>query len=638
VDTNITWQPSHFSPWMKYLVVTSVLAVLYVVTARLGLLLALPPDVKVPAVWPPSGIALAGVLLLRYRVWPGIWLGAFIGNLWDFFQAPGQAPLSSHLLLSSGIAVGSTLQPLVGAYLINRLMGGQNLLDSAGNVFRFVMVSLLMCLVASTIGVTFFLSAGFTTWANLGFNWMTWWLGDLIGVLVVTPLVLTWHRLPDFLVAPRRLAEAGPLLVVLLSVGLLNFGVWGPEGIDNGYLLYMTVPPLLWAVLRFGQHGATAALLLVSGIAVWGTSQHHGPWAMQTLNESFMPLQTFLGVLTLTSLALVGVLTERQRGVAALQESTERLHLAQEAGHIGVWDWNVLTGQLHWDGVETIHGLEAGSFGGSFEDYLQDVHSQDRDVVIKAVNQAIEQGGELDQQYRVVWDDGSIHWVHSKGRAFQDEQGRTVRLAGTCQDITRRKESDEAKVASEERFRSLIEHSYDAIAVVDHEGVFAYASPSVRTILGFAPEELLGTNGFNLVHPDELPEARGAFAQILQAPDNRAEVRVRAHRADGSWPWLEVSIMNLLHHPAVDGVVVNFRDITERKQQKSRPGKPCEGKCSLKKRFTTGSKTTSRWSIRCCTWSPSEYQTKQLRRYCGTARAESRPSPWCMKSYTGLKT
>lgn len=295
-------------PWLKHLALLLALSTLYVITARLGLTLALPPGDKATAVWPPSGIALAALLLLGYRLWPGIWLGAFLANFWDFFTPDNDFSLTTHLLASGGIAVGSTLQPLLGAYLLRRCLGQQSPLEGAGSVFWFLGVGLLMYLVAAMVGVTTLYLAGFTSLAVYSLNWWTWWLGDTVGVLMVTPLLLAWRKPPRVVREPRRLVEAGLLLAALLSVGLGAFGGWSPRGIDAGFLVYMTIPLLVWAALRFGLRGATAALLLTLGIGVWGAAQSHGPFVGETLNESLLLLQIFMSILTVTALTLVGAL------------------------------------------------------------------------------------------------------------------------------------------------------------------------------------------------------------------------------------------------------------------------------------------------------------------------------------------
>jgi integral membrane sensor domain MASE1 len=315
-------------PWLKHLALLLALSTLYVITARLGLTLALPPGDKATAVWPPSGIALAALLLLGYRLWPGIWLGAFLANFWDFFTPDNDFSLTTHLLASGGIAVGSTLQPLLGAYLLRRCLGQQSPLEGAGSVFWFLGVGLLMYLVAATVGVTTLYLAGFTSLADYPLNWWTWWLGDSVGVLIVTSLILAWWKRLRFAEEAGSGAEAG---ILLGGVALVEWWVFGGRelwGIDSRFLVYLTVPPLVWAAFRFGARGATLELLLVTGIAVWGTAQGHGPFAGETLNESLLLLQTFMGAASVTALTLVGVLAERQRAERAQANLIERLQRA----------------------------------------------------------------------------------------------------------------------------------------------------------------------------------------------------------------------------------------------------------------------------------------------------------------------
>lgn len=312
------------------MIVVLATVVLYVLTARLGLTLALPPEKKATAVWLPSGIALAAILIGGYRLWPGIWLGAFIANAWDFFDPANKFSLSAHLAVSSGIAVGSTLQSLLGALLMHRWIGRESLFDGARSVFQFIGITLLVCLVASTVGVTTLMVTGFASWSKYAFAWWTWWVGDTIGILIVTPLILSWRKPTWFKWELRRLGEAALLLGLLLGVTLFVFAGWSPWGIVAGTLAYLTVPLLVWAAFRFGQHGATASLLLVSKVAVWGTAHGHGPFVQQTLNESLLLLQTFVGVLAVTTLALAGVLAERRRAelarLGAIQQLERALH------------------------------------------------------------------------------------------------------------------------------------------------------------------------------------------------------------------------------------------------------------------------------------------------------------------------
>jgi integral membrane sensor domain MASE1 len=315
-------------PWANPLILVLATTALYVVTARLGLTLALPPENKATAVWPPSGIALAAILLAGYRIWPGVWLGAFLANLWDYFGPANSHSFGTHFAVSSGIAAGSTFQALLGAFLLHRWVSNPISFDRSRNGFLFVGVTLLACLVAATVGVATLVLAGFAPRAAIGFAWWTWWLGDTTGILLVTPLILSWSKRPLFTWKSRQLAEAVLLIALLSGVGLFVFGGWSPWGIVTGSLTYMIVPLLVWATFRFAHHGATGSLLLVSSIAVWGTAQGHGPFVQATLNESLLLLQTFVGVLAMTTLALASILAERRHAQQAWADSIRHLERA----------------------------------------------------------------------------------------------------------------------------------------------------------------------------------------------------------------------------------------------------------------------------------------------------------------------
>lgn len=243
--------------------------------------------------------------------------GRFIANAWDIFSPGDQFALSQHLVFSTGIAVGSALQPLVGAWLLRRWIGTEGIFAGARSAFKFAGITLLACLIAATVGATMLAVTGFAPWSRFGFAWWTWWVGDIIGILIVTPLILSWNQPASFPLDRRRLMEAAVLVTLMLGVALFVFGEWELWNVVAGTLTYLTVPLLVWSTFRFGAHGATAGLLLVSKIAVWGTAHGHGPFVQPTLNESLLLLQTFVGVLAVTTLALAGVLAERQRAEQA---------------------------------------------------------------------------------------------------------------------------------------------------------------------------------------------------------------------------------------------------------------------------------------------------------------------------------
>src|ERR671924_1154593 len=187
------------------------IAAAYCVTGRLGLLLALPPGYAT-AVWPPSGIALGAILLGGYRGWPGILLGSWLLNLAVSLESPHGALLKG-VVLSTSIGLGAALQAVVGAYLVRRVVGFPNPLSRERDIGAFLgLGGPVSCLTNATVGVTSLWIAGKIPWAAYFLHWWTWWIGDTIGVLVVTPLLLSWLAEPRDPWYHRRLSVAVPLM------------------------------------------------------------------------------------------------------------------------------------------------------------------------------------------------------------------------------------------------------------------------------------------------------------------------------------------------------------------------------------------------------------------------------------------
>jgi|GEM_PF-350981 len=306
-------EPAMRSNYVRYLASLLLLAGIYFAAAKLGLSLA-SVHTNVSPVWPPTGIALAAVLLLGYRVWPGIFLGAFLANL-----------LTPVPILSVGfIAVGNTLEALSAAYVLNTL-GFRKSLGQASDVLKFMVVATLCTMVAATIG-TLSLSIGQAArWSDFGSLWVTWWLGDLTGALTLTPLLLTWSAGSGHWLPKRRYLEATALVVLLSLAAIVTFGTSSPAPVHYYPLTLLIVPFLLWAAFRLGRRGVTVAVVVISAFAIWGTSHGWGPFISGTANESLLMLHLFIATNAVTFLFLVTVVEERRLAEATRRENERRL-------------------------------------------------------------------------------------------------------------------------------------------------------------------------------------------------------------------------------------------------------------------------------------------------------------------------
>jgi integral membrane sensor domain MASE1 len=296
-------------------------AAVYYGAAKLGLSLAFETT-SVTAVWPPTGIALAALVLWGRRMWPGVALGAFLANMWTGI------PIYTVL----GITVGNTLEALVGAYLLGRFADFRPSLERVRDVIAlFLLGGVVSTTVSATIGVGSLIAGDEVSIDSFGSVWRTWWLGDMGGDLVIAPaLMVAWTHFP-FRRAPGRLAEAFTLVLLVAGTSAFVFT-------HDTNLVFLIFPPLIWAALRFWQPGAVSATLLVASVAIPLTEAEQGPFTGSP-DERLLLAQTLVGVFSMTGLVLAAVTTERRRSeeiarniAATLQQGLLPLHLPQIPG------------------------------------------------------------------------------------------------------------------------------------------------------------------------------------------------------------------------------------------------------------------------------------------------------------------
>ena len=294
--------------WAKDALGVSLLFLAYVVTARLGLLMDAVAGFAT-LVWPPTGIALAALLLFGQRLWPGVLAGALCVNLM----------VGATLPVALAIAIGNTLEALAGSWLLRRVGHFDVRLERISDVIWLVLLgAILSTAISAAVGLSSLLLGGTVAPQMSWPTFRAWWFGDMLGDLVVAPLLFVWVSRPPL--AKRRflVAEAAALAVLLVSCSLLVFGHQaGEEGLL--WLPYL-FPPLLWAALRFAQYGAVTGTFLVSAIAIAATAIGFGPFVHGTLAESLLYLQMFLGVAAVTVLTVAAAIAERSRAVDARDE------------------------------------------------------------------------------------------------------------------------------------------------------------------------------------------------------------------------------------------------------------------------------------------------------------------------------
>jgi PAS domain S-box-containing protein len=388
----------------------------YVVTARFGINLSVAHGVITP-VWAPSGVALAALLIFGRGLWPAVWLGAFLANATSGVDPP----------VAAAIAVGNTLEAVVAVWFLRRV-GFRIGLGRVQDVLAFVAAAGLGTLVAATNGVTV-LSLADARVGSYGSDWLLWWFGDAVGVLMVTPILLVAS------VQRRKRPETRRLLEGLLVLGLL-IGLSATVFLAGGWRYpYLLFALLLWAVLRFRQLGAAASSFVVGLIATVGTMTGAVPIAGTDATTRVQIIQALVGLLAVSLLVVGATLVERETANEAVRQTADRLAEAQALTHIGSWEWDIATDRIDWsDELYRIFGLAPHSIDLTYEAIFERVHPDDRARVDAALRRAYADRVPVDFEHRIVAAEGDVRVIHGHGRVLAD--GSSARMVGTARDIT----------------------------------------------------------------------------------------------------------------------------------------------------------------------------------------------------------
>jgi signal transduction histidine kinase len=293
-------------PRARYVLGVVALGVLYRGVAQIGYELQFAGPVAA-IVWLPVGVGIAFLYLGGLRYWPGVLIGDLLAN--DY----GRLPLGSAI----GQTSGNVLEVLAATVLLIRLVPRGDPLGSVGGLGRMLVAIGTGTAVSATVGSGSLLLGDVITAGEVPEVWRTWWLGDSSGALIVLPLALAWAKPPRRWLRRRGL-ETALLLVAIGALSALAMRSTQP-------IAYLVFPPLMWAALRLGRRGATLAVAVAAGFAIWETTRRVGPFAFESVTDSVLATQLYLAVSALSTLCLAAVVSEREAFAASLTASRARL-------------------------------------------------------------------------------------------------------------------------------------------------------------------------------------------------------------------------------------------------------------------------------------------------------------------------
>jgi two-component system, LuxR family, sensor kinase FixL len=405
-------------------------ALAYYLGAKIGFALTFQPH-PVSVLWPPNSILLAALLLTPVRIWWVILLAAFPAHL----AAQLQSNVPPTMILCWFIS--NSCEALIGAGCVRYLIDHPIRFDRLRNVGIFCFFAAFFAPFLSS-----FLDSAFVAINRFGLDsyWQVWrirFTSNVLATLTLVPFIVTWSVEGIAWLGRIRRArflEAVLLLLGLLSVNINVFYKWAPT--PDSTLLYLPLPFLLWAAVRFGSRGASAAICTLTFLAIWSAGHGYGPFSTRSAEENALSIQLFLIVMSVPLLLLAAVIEERSKGALTLREREERISLAAESADLAFWT-------IDFERKETWmseKGRAIFNFGSeeplSRELFLSRVHPEDRKIVDEAIDRARASSQTFEFEYRLLRPDGETRWLISRGRYGHNDRGQVRELIGVAIDVT----------------------------------------------------------------------------------------------------------------------------------------------------------------------------------------------------------
>ncbi|WP_192805105.1 bifunctional diguanylate cyclase/phosphodiesterase [Noviherbaspirillum aerium] len=572
---------------MSYLSTFVLFTVLYYLSCRLSFGFGMLPGMVSP-LWPPAALAVCAVLRLGYRIAPAIVVGAILST-----------SLSTGLPLLSSVAIGigSALEACAVGCLIARLYHPtQKSFIHRGPIFRFVGIAVLCGIIGASFGTAAIAHAypdKIGTPADVAITWLTWLLGDATGMIVGVPWLMAlniaagqhWPRI--------KLLEAGLFLVMLLVTAQLAYGGMLPFK----PVVYLPIPFLLWAAFRFNFAAVNWTTAIICAVAAWYTAAGLSPFAGDNVSTSLMLLMVYICVIGTTGLALASLVYRhadveqtlraerdgleqrvRERTDALMEDiearkqverelalSERQLSEAQSLARVGSWNWNLETDEFTWsEELYRLYQVEKEHFPSTLENARQLIHPEDREALGQAINACRETGQPFYLEYRLVPPGGGVRHVAGRGQLHTDEHGHATKMFGTVQDITDIKEAEASLREAEERYRTVVELSPDAI-LAQQDGHFVLANQAGVCLLGASHrDQILGRSLYEFLLP-QFHEAVRQRIEHVQEGEAVGPAELGIRRLDGGVLDLELNSSVFMYRGRPASLFI-ARDITERKR------------------------------------------------------------------------
>jgi PAS domain S-box-containing protein len=453
-----------------YLVELSIVAASYIGLAASVLLL---PEINPAAtpLWPPTGFALALVLLRGYRIWPAI----LVGSLSPYLMAD-----RSFLELGS-VGIGTLLATFAGTWLIGRWSNGRQTFGTPSGIAKFAIIAFApTTMISSAIALAGFILANQPDFSDSVVTWLTWWLADAAGTLVIAPVVVLWAMTPLRSFSRWNLLESVAVSILVSVIGIVAYSpLIGSNLISNdlnvllpyrSLLGFLVLLPLMWAGLRGNRRNVATAALIFVGIAVWGFSVGSDPFPKADLNGALLSLFVLSISVSVAPLALAAEIATRQNTEAHLLSVQDQLNHQMERKHLalnsarrhfqilieGVADYAIfaLDKEGHvasWNsGAQKIMGYTAEEIFGKHFGIFYRPDERRAGAPNRALEFAIQRGKHEVEGWRIR-KNGTPFFITGSVSSNRDEAGNLIGFINILRDATERRDAEEKLVQAREQ-------------------------------------------------------------------------------------------------------------------------------------------------------------------------------------------
>ncbi|HSD08591.1 MASE1 domain-containing protein [Flavobacterium sp.] len=471
--------------------VVLLIALLYILLSKISSLLSIN-YIAISPIFPAAGLALASVLILGNRALLGIFLGAFIANIFNNINILNQEHLNlpKLVLISFFIAIGYVISSIISKYIVDRACNGRHPLHSGKNVFALLIFgSFSFSTIVALIGTSAITLGGFNS-SNFWYTFKTWWLGDAIGIILITPFILSWYSKNNIKNPIKPLELIFFVLVTIFLCTIIFFKYYD--------LKYIIIPLLFWSAYRFGMRISTLAIILISSFAIIATAMGIGPFESDSINNSILLLDLFLSVISICSLFMSSILAERKRAYNLNKISKDRLQknqtilesILESPKNVSIYSLNKKYQYLNFNNLHKVNMKEMNNIdivvGMSLHECL--VNKKELHDAISVLDKVFL--GESITTIKRFQSNGSYWELRLNPIVNKNEKIIGATIFST--NITEKLKIEKALKKSEKKYRDIFTNSHDVIFQMDLNGNYINVSPSVEKFTEYTPEELIG--------------------------------------------------------------------------------------------------------------------------------------------------